>query len=206
MISFNGAAADEGYGGPDDEKAMRDAQRALQSLDPEKEAIPFKGETVNIKEAVVVSIVGLESVSYAASAADIDKALEELGAKKVDTGIQISLSGDVLFDFNKWDIREKAEKTLRKLAKLIKDLNKKHVLIEGHTDAKGKESYNLVLSNKRALSVKTWFVSKGDLSDIEFQIKGYGESKPIAPNTKPDGSDNPEGRAANRRVEIFIGN
>jgi outer membrane protein OmpA-like peptidoglycan-associated protein len=42
------------------------------------------------------------------------------------------------------------------------------------------------------------------MTGIQFQTKGYGESKPVAPNTKPDGSDNPEGRAQNRRVEIKI--
>jgi outer membrane protein OmpA-like peptidoglycan-associated protein len=119
-------------------------------------------------------------------------------------GIQIALSGDILFDFDKWEIKEQAVDTLARLAKLIKDLKKHHVLIEGHTDARGSESYNLDLSNKRALSVKNWFISRRSLSDVEFQVKGYGESSPIAPNTNPNGSDNPKGRAANPRVEIIL--
>ena len=119
-------------------------------------------------------------------------------------GIQISLLGDILFNFDKWEIKERPVDTLTRLAQLIKDLEKHRVLIEGHTDSKGSESYNLDLSNKRALSVKNWHVSRGSLSDVEFQIKGHGESSPIAPNTNPDGSDNPNGRAANRRVEIVI--
>ena len=48
------------------------------------------------------------------------------------------------------------------------------------------------------------FLSKGGVTGVQFQTKGYGESKPVAHNTKPDGSDNPEGRAKNRRVEIKI--
>ncbi len=199
------AIAAEEYKGPDDEETIKAAQKALQALNSEKGAIPIAGVEVNIQEGTVVRIIGFETVSYSGSSADINKALEEFGAKEIDMGIQISLSGDILFDFDKWEIKEQAIDTLTRLAKLIKDLKKHRVLIEGHTDSKGSESYNLDLSNKRALSVKEWFVSAGTLSDIEFQVKGYGESSPIAPNTKSDGSDNPDGRASNRRVEIIIG-
>jgi len=118
--------------------------------------------------------------------------------------IQVSLSGDVLFNFDKWDIKKGAEKTLFKLAKAVKSLKIKEILIEGHTDSKGSDEYNLALSQRRADSVKTWLVEKGGLSGASIATKGYGESKPVAPNTKPDGSDDPEGRAKNRRVEIYV--
>ncbi|MBW1660432.1 MAG: OmpA family protein, partial [Deltaproteobacteria bacterium] len=75
---------------------------------------------------------------------------------------------------------------------------------EGHTDSKGSEEYNLALSQRRADSVKVWLIEEGGLKGITIITKGYGESKPVAPNTKPDGSDNPEGRAKNRRVEIYV--
>ena len=190
------AFADIGYTGPDDERAVMAAQKALNSLGPERGAIPIMG--------TFVDIMGLESVAYSGVSVEIDKALKDLGAKKVGTEIQISLSGDILFDFNKWTIKKEAEKTLQKLVRLIGDLNKRQVFIEGHTDSKGSEKYNLKLSYKRAMAVKTWFISKGNLKKVQFQAKGYGEAKPIAPNTNPDGSDNPEGRAANRRVEMRI--
>jgi outer membrane protein OmpA-like peptidoglycan-associated protein len=196
--------AAEGYKGPDDEETVRAAQKSLQALNSEKGAIPFAGEKVSIQKATIVRIIGFETVSYSGSSTDINKALEEFGAKEMDMGIQISLSGDILFDFDKWEIKEQAIDTLTRLAKLIKDLKKHRVLIEGHTDSKGSEPYNLDLSNKRALSVKEWLISVGTLSDIEFQVEGHGESSPIAPNTNLDGSDNPDGRAANRRVEIII--
>jgi outer membrane protein OmpA-like peptidoglycan-associated protein len=190
------AFADKGYTGPDDERAVIAAQKALNSLGPERGALPITGK--------VVDIMGLKSVAYSGVSVEIDKTLQALGAKKVGTEIQISLSGDILFDFDKWAIKKEAEKTLQKLVKLIGDLNKRHVFIEGHTDSKGSEKYNLKLSHKRAMAVKKWFISKGNLKKVSFQAKGYGEAKPIAPNTKPDGSDNPEGRAANRRVEMRI--
>jgi len=176
------------YSGPDDKSAILEAEKAVKRLGPDRGAI---------------SIIGLES-AISGSSVGITKTLRDLGAKQVGKEIHITLSGDVLFDFDKWDIKKKAEATLLKLAQGIKETNKKHVLIEGHTDSKGSDSYNLELSQKRADSVRDWFVSKGVVTGVQFQTKGYGESKPVAHNTKPDGSDNPEGRAKNRRVEIKI--
>jgi outer membrane protein OmpA-like peptidoglycan-associated protein len=177
------------YAGPDDARAIQEAEKAVKRLGPDRGAI---------------SIIGLESVSISGASTGITKTLRDLGAKQVGSEVHITLSGDVLFDFDKWTIKKEAEGPLRKLASGIKELNKKHIVIEGHTDSKGSDSYNLELSQKRAEAVRDWFVSKGGITGIQFQTKGYGESKPVAHNTKPDGSDNPEGRALNRRVEIKI--
>jgi outer membrane protein OmpA-like peptidoglycan-associated protein len=177
------------YSGPDDKRAIQEAEKAVQRLGPDRGAI---------------SIIGLEPVSISGSSAGITKTLSDLGAKQVGKEIHITLSGDVLFDFDKWDIKPEAEETLLKLATGIKETNKKNVLIEGHTDSKGSDSYNLELSQKRADSVRDWFISKGGITEVQFQTKGYGESTPVASNTKQDGSDNSEGRAQNRRVEIKI--
>jgi len=77
------------------------------------------------------------------------------------------------------------------------------VQISSHTDSKGKESYNKNLSNRRAKSVVNYLIDKG-IPPNRLQYKGYGESKPIAPNTNSDGSDNPEGRRLNRRTEFLV--
>lgn len=77
------------------------------------------------------------------------------------------------------------------------------VMIEGHTDSKGTEPYNQKLSERRAQAVFNYFVDKG-ISSSRMQTIGYGETRPIASNTKPNGSDNPEGRALNRRVELRV--
>lgn len=77
------------------------------------------------------------------------------------------------------------------------------VEIQSHTDSKGNENYNMKLSQKRAESVVNYLTQKG-ISPRRLVAKGYGESKPIAPNDKPDGSDNPEGRAKNRRTDFKI--
>jgi OmpA-OmpF porin, OOP family len=77
------------------------------------------------------------------------------------------------------------------------------VTIEGHTDSIGSESYNQRLSERRALAVKHYLVSRGVAGD-RLDTVGYGESRPVAPNKTPDGKDNPEGRAMNRRAELKV--
>jgi len=136
---------------------------------------------------------------------DLGGRVQDLKLEETDTEIRIELAADVLFDFDKADIRKDAENTLKQAATLIKEKAKGTVRIEGHTDGKGSDSYNQNLSQRRANSVRDWFVESAGLSDIRFSTSGHGATKPVAPNTKPDGSDNPEGRQKNRRVEIVIG-
>ena len=66
------------------------------------------------------------------------------------------------------------------------------------------DTYNLRLSARRAESVKAWLVQQGGIDGKRMTTKGWGEAKPVAPNTHPDGSDNPEGRQRNRRVELTV--
>jgi len=75
---------------------------------------------------------------------------------------------------------------------------------DGRSDATGDDAYNQRLSERRAESVRQWFARNG-LADLRFSSRGLGETRPVAPNTKPDGADDPEGRQKNRRVEIVIG-
>lgn len=123
---------------------------------------------------------------------------------ETETEVRIELPGDVLFDFDKWEIRPDAESTLRQVADIIKHYPKAKVAIAGYTDAKGAEAYNLRLSEKRALAVKAWLVWHGEVDGKEMTTKGWGGAKPVASNTHPDGSDNPEGRQKNRRVEVTV--
>jgi len=190
------AGASPGYTGAEDAAAASAAEEALKVLGPNRGAISFAGSSVDI--------IGLESVRVSGVTAEIEKAMKDLGARKLETEIQVSLPGDVLFAFDKWDIKPEAEATLRKVATLIRELHKRRVIIEGHTDAKGSDAYNQTLSLKRANAVKDWLTEKADIKSVQFEVGGYGETRPVSPNTKPDGSDNPEGRAANRRVEIRI--
>jgi outer membrane protein OmpA-like peptidoglycan-associated protein len=78
------------------------------------------------------------------------------------------------------------------------------VRVEGHTDAKGSDEYNQALSERRAASVRTWFVQAAKLPAKSVTAVGFGERQPVADNEKPDGSDDPEGRQKNRRVEVVV--
>ena len=92
---------------------------------------------------------------------------------------------------------------LDKVATLLKKNPHIGVEINGHTDSKGDDKYNFVLSEKRAKAVGYYLSEKG-INNARLKPKGFGERKPIAPNLAPDGNDNPEGRKKNRRTEINI--
>ena len=118
--------------------------------------------------------------------------------------ILIELSADVLFDFDKANLKPSAVAALESVAKRIRESSRGDVRIEGHTDSKGSNEYNQTLSEKRAISVRDWFVSDGGLSNVQFVTKGFGELKPVVSNTTEKGGDDPIGRQRNRRVEIII--
>lgn len=110
---------------------------------------------------------------------------------------------NVYFDFNKSNIRSGAQDTLDMVANTLKDNPDMKVEVRGHTDAKGSDQYNDKLSLRRTQSTITYLKKNGvDVGRLEE--KGLGEQQPAADNTKPDGSDNPEGRQLNRRVEFKI--
>jgi outer membrane protein OmpA-like peptidoglycan-associated protein len=190
------------YSGPQEDdilippEAHVKAIKALRILGPERGAkkIDFR----------MVRILGLEARSLEGGSEKIKAALNDLGAKETETEYQIELSGDVLFDFDKWNIKDEALETLKKVGEVVFAVQSPEVVIEGHTDSKGTEEYNQELSEKRAQAVKEWLISNMALDKNIFKVIGHGESKPAAPNINPDGTDNPEGRQKNRRVAIIV--
>jgi outer membrane protein OmpA-like peptidoglycan-associated protein len=135
---------------------------------------------------------------------DLGGKVQDLQVKETGEEIRIDLAADVLFDFDKADLRPAAQQTLHQAADIIRQKSKGTVRIEGHTDSKGNDAYNQKLSERRAASVKTWFTDREGLRNVQFSTQGFGAKKPVASNTQPDGSDDPEGRQKNRRVEIVI--
>ncbi len=133
---------------------------------------------------------------------DLGGKVIDLQVKETDTEVHIELAADVLFDFDKAELLPKARDTLKQAAAVIREKAKGTVRISGYTDSKGDAAYNQKLSERRANAVKDWFVGKEGLQNVTFAIEGFGEDHPAAPNTKPDGSDDPVGRQKNRRVEI----
>ncbi len=117
-------------------------------------------------------------------------------------GTVITLQDGVLFDFGKYDLRPEAKATLTKLATVLNQAKVPAAQINGHTDSIGDDAFNQDLSEKRASAIATQLKADGVSANLETH--GYGKTQPVADNTNADGSDNPAGRQANRRVEIYI--
>lgn len=113
---------------------------------------------------------------------------------------------DVLFDFDRDNIKPGAEPALREAADIIKEFNGPgvHIYITGHTDSKGDPAYNRALSKRRAEAVARWLITNKFVEPASVITTGEGASKPLVPNKRPDGSDDPVGMARNRRVDVRI--
>jgi outer membrane protein OmpA-like peptidoglycan-associated protein len=162
--------------------------------------LPLNGKVLAL-EGKILEIKGL-AAGLAGAVSPVEAALEELGATVEEKQIKIDLAADVLFDFDKADLRPEAGPALAKVGEVLAAYPLAIVLIEGHTDAKGSDSYNQKLSERRAQSVVDWLTGKGVAN--KMTAKGLGEKTPVAANEKPDGTDDPEGRQKNRRVQITV--
>jgi outer membrane protein OmpA-like peptidoglycan-associated protein len=110
---------------------------------------------------------------------------------------------NIYFGYDSADIRPQAAKELNKLVELLNDNPEIKIEMSSHTDSVASNEYNIALSQRRAESTVAYLIRKG-VSPGRLVAKGYGETKPIARNTHPDGTDNPEGRQRNRRTEFKI--
>ncbi|MBE9584845.1 OmpA family protein [Mucilaginibacter sp. JRF] len=110
---------------------------------------------------------------------------------------------NILYDFNEATLRPESKVVLNELIALLRENPAIHIELAAHTDSQGTDEYNEKLSLARAQSCVEYIISEGIGSD-RIYAKGYGERKPIAPNTLPDGKDNPEGRQLNRRTEFTV--
>jgi len=143
-------------------------------------------------------------VAVAGRSEALERALKELAATETAETITMQLAADVLFDFDKATLMPEALASLEKLATVIKGYPRAAITVEGHTDAKGNDVYNQSLSERRAQAVADWLAANAGAERGRLQTRGLGRTRPAAPNAKPDGSDDPAGRAKNRRVEIVI--
>lgn len=129
--------------------------------------------------------------------------LAELHARPTpEQAIAIDLPADVLFDFDQAVLRADAAPTMAKASELIKSYASAPIVVLGHTDGKGTDAYNDALSLRRAQAVAQALQQQtGRLARTE----GRGKREPVAPNVTAQGSDDPQGRQRNRRVQILIG-
>jgi outer membrane protein OmpA-like peptidoglycan-associated protein len=136
--------------------------------------------------------------------------LEELKHRNLETreterGVVVNLP-DVLFEFGRAELTSEARVKVRGIAEVLNGrASDRRVAVEGHADSIGSAAFNQKLSERRAENVVVALENSG-VSSGRITARGYGERYPIAPNTNPDGTDNPVGRAKNRRVEVVIQN
>jgi outer membrane protein OmpA-like peptidoglycan-associated protein len=121
-----------------------------------------------------------------------------------DMGTTVELATDTLFEFDKAELGATAIPNLQRVADMIRSGGTGTVTTTGHTDSKGDDAYNQALSQRRAQAVATWLRQQQGTAGRTFSVIGKGETVPVTSNTNPDGSDNPEGRARNRRVQVDI--
>ena len=112
--------------------------------------------------------------------------------------------GRVYYDYNKSKLRDDARDTLKSVMEFINKYPNAVIEVGGHTDSKGTEQYNLSLSRRRAEAVANYFIYSMKVAPERFVTNAYGSTQPVALNTAKDGSDNPDGRALNRRTEFKV--
>lgn len=122
--------------------------------------------------------------------------------RKVLMGETYTLS-NIYYDFGKATLRSESKETLDELYQLMVDNPSLIIELSSHTDHVGTHEYNMRLSQERAQACVDYLVSKG-IPNERLKAKGYGKTRPIAPNLNPDGTQNPEGMQRNRRTEFEV--
>jgi outer membrane protein OmpA-like peptidoglycan-associated protein len=130
-------------------------------------------------------------------AKEIEQTVPNAEVIRTGEGIIVKFDSGILFDVDKSDLKPNAMTNIQNLATSMKNNPETNILIIGHTDADGSDSYNMSLSQRRARSVKNYAMMQG-IESSRVKIEGRGESEPIASN------DSTEGKSQNRRVEIVI--
>jgi len=120
----------------------------------------------------------------------------QIPLQPIDTGI-IELK-NIFFDVNKWDLKAESKAELQKIISFIKANPTLKIEFSGHTDNSGDKVFNKTLSNNRAKAIYDYVIEKGAIPATNLSYKGYGDTKPKAPN------DTPENKAKNRRTELRI--
>ena len=161
-----------------------------------------KAQGSTAKGAIIGAVVG--GTVGAVIGHQMDQQAKELeqnipGAtvQRVGEGIQVTFESGLLFDYNSDRVKPEAQKNLANLAASLSKYPNSSLLIVGHTDATGSDSYNQGLSERRATSTVSYLIGQG-VASSRLRAMGLGESEPVAPN------DTDANMAKNRRVEVAI--
>lgn len=130
-------------------------------------------------------------------AEELDEELEGADVQRIGEGIAVTFESGILFPYNSTDILPAGRQNLREFAASLQRYPNTEVLIVGHTDSRGSDSYNMDLSQRRAQAAKSLLVQQG-VASSRISTAGRGETEPIAPN------DTEYNMQQNRRVEIVI--
>lgn len=134
---------------------------------------------------------------------DQDTLFTNISIAKIEVGKPYAID-NVLYEFGKAELTASSKKLMEDVAKLMQENPVIIVEISAHTDAIGSDAANLKLSQERAQNCVDYLIKTLKISPERLVAKGYGETTPIAPNEKEDGSDNPDGRSKNRRTEFMV--
>lgn len=150
------------------------------------------------QEAVIAEELAARARHKPSSAriAELERELAELRAQETEHGLVLTL-GDVLFATNEAELTIAAMRKLYPLVAILKEQPGRNIHIEGYTDSRGMESYNLDLSQRRADAVRDYLIDHG-ISPSRIIARGYGEAEPVASNATM------AGRRENRRVEVIV--
>ncbi|NJB87769.1 outer membrane protein OmpA-like peptidoglycan-associated protein [Lewinella marina] len=147
--------------------------------------------------AVVGGAAGAVIGDYMDKQAEEIEQIEGAEVERVGEGIMVTFDSGILFPTAKYQLTEASKVELRRMADIFNKYPETDITIDGHTDSVGSEASNQRLSEQRAASVADYLVQLG-LDRSRLVTVGHGETMPVASN------DTPEGRQANRRVEVAI--
>jgi outer membrane protein OmpA-like peptidoglycan-associated protein len=184
----------------DSEKRTADAQNELDKRAAVKEVEDKAAADLQAQQTEIADKAKQDLIDSEKRTADALAELAKIAAvKEEERGLVITLSGGVLFRFDDSKLLSSAEVKLDQVAAALLAVKARNIIVEGHTDSKGSESYNQGLSQRRSDTVRDYLVQKGYPTE-RIQSHGKGMGNPIADNASS------EGRANNRRVEIIIEN
>jgi len=178
-------------------KAAEEAQRQAELAAAKQAQLEAEAEVTKVREEAAKA----EADRNRRAAEDLRNQLLEqfnriLPTRDTERGLKVNI-GDVLFDTGKYELRPPAREALAKLSGIVLAHPGLQLTIEGYTDSIGSDVFNDLLSEQRALAVRTYLVGEG-LPENTVVAKGLGKAMPVASN------DTPKGRQQNRRVEIIV--
>jgi outer membrane protein OmpA-like peptidoglycan-associated protein len=168
------------------------------------QAIGHNTQSTLIGAAIGAAVGGGGGYGVGAMMDKQEKDMREVLAKSEATAVtregnllSVTFRGDVTFDTNSAELRSGLYNEINRVAGVLNQYPDTLIRVEGHTDSKGSDEYNMDLSKRRANNVKTLLVMRG-VAENRIEVAGYGKTMPVATN------DTEAGRQKNRRVEIRI--